>query len=462
MNGSAPISRGSNPLTVARFPEGFAWGVATSAYQIEGGRHQGGKGDSIWDRFSDQGRLRDSGDVAIDHYHRWPQDLDLLADRGLSYRFSIAWSRVLPDGEGKVSQAGLDFYRRLVDGMLERGITPYLTLYHWDLPQALQDSGGWASSATVDAFARYAGVMAEALGDVVAHWITHNEPWVTAILGHRDGVFAPGVEDPQTALTVGHHVLLSHGRAVDEIRSRAGKASVGIAIDCRPAEPASSSEEDVAAARHFDGFRNRWFFDPVFGMGYPEDMMKSYRDRGLISDDVFVDGHMETIAAPIDFLGLNYYTTVTIGAGDGESDETEVEPSRDPPPGYTETGWKIDPDGLAEYLVKLNATYDPARILVTENGASYSDGPDEQGVIDDSRRIDYLRSHITALARARESGVPVEGYFVWSFMDNLEWLDGLSQRFGLVWVDPETLERIPKRSFDWYAAVADTGTLTSS
>ena len=443
----------------ARFPEDFAWGVGTSAYQIEGGRYEDGKGESIWDRFSDKGRLRDPGDFAVDHYHRWEGDLDLLADRGLCYRFSIAWTRVIPDGDGEVNRAGLAFYQRLVEGMRERGITPYLTLYHWDLPQALQDKGGWASRQTVEAFARYAGVVADALGDGVTHWITHNEPWVTAMLGYRDGVFAPGIQDWRTALTASHHVLLSHGRAVEEIRSRVADPSVGIAIDCRPVEAMSQSEEDEVAAQHFDGFRNRWFFDPVFGKGYPDDMMNSYRARGRLDPTVIAPGDLDVMATPIDFLGLNYYTTVKVGAGAEESDDTEVEPGMDPPAGYTETGWRIDPEGLAGYLEQLSIEYSPASILVTENGASYSDGPDAEGVIDDQRRISYLRAHIAAIGRAREKGVPVDGYFVWSFMDNLEWLDGFSQKFGLVWVDRDTGQRIPKQSFDWYAGVARTGTL---
>lgn len=447
-------------LNGSRMPEEFAWGVATAAYQIEGGRHEDGKGESIWDRFSDQGRLKDPGDVAADHYHRWEEDLDLLSERDLSaYRFSIAWTRVIPDGDGEVNEKGLDFYRRLVEGMRERGIEPYLTLYHWDLPQALQDRGGWASRQTVDAFTRYAGVVADALGDVVDHWITQNEPWVSALLGHLEGVFAPGITDWPTALTVGHHLLLSHGRATEEIRSRVDDVSVGIALDCRPVIPASDSDEDVAAARHFDGFRNRWFFDPVFGRGYPDDMMSVYRDRDRIDPSLVRADDLDLIASPIDFIGVNYYTTLTIGEGAEESDHLEGEPGSDPSPGYTETGWKIDPDGLRSYLEHLSVTYSPASILVTENGASFSDGPDDDGDVDDQRRISYLEGHIAAITSAKDHGVPVDGYFVWSFLDNLEWVDGFSQRFGLVWVDFETGERIPKASFDWYAGVAATGML---
>ncbi len=449
-------------MSGARFPDGFAWGVATSAFQIEGARNEDGKGDSIWDRFSDQGRLHDRGDVACDHYHRWQEDLDLLAALGVnSYRFSVSWPRVIPDGDGEVNPAGLDFYRRLVEGLRDRGITPYLTLFHWDLPVALQDKGGWESRDTVDAFARYAGVVADGLGDLVGNWITQNEPWVTSMLGHRDGVFAPGITGWEAALSAAHHLLLAHGRATTEIRRRVDDAAVGVAIDCRPVKAASDSAEDVAAARHFDGFRNRWFFDPVFGRGYPEDMHRSYSDKGHLRRDLVQSGDLDLIASRIEFLGLNYYTTVTVGVGMEEGDEATAPRGPDHEPGFTETGWRIDPDGLRTYLGKLWDEYRPPSILVTENGASYSTGPDEDGVIDDQERIGYLSGHIGAVAGAIDDGVGVGGYFVWSLLDNLEWLDGFSQRFGLVWVDPVTKLRLPKASFDWYSRVTRTGTLSS-
>jgi beta-glucosidase len=391
------------------------------------------------------------------------EDLDLLAALGVAaYRFSISWARVIPDGDGRVNQAGLDFYRRLVAGLWARGIEPYVTLYHWDLPQALQDKGGWASRATVDAFARYTCVVAGALGEHATHWITQNEPWVSAMLGHRDGVFAPGISDWRTAITVGHHLLVSHGLATEEIRGVVPGAKVGIGIDCRPAEPASDSDEDQAATRYYDGSRNRWFFDPVFGRGYPDDVMAVYRDRGRIDPGVIARGDMETIAIPIDFLGLNYYTTVTIAAGDEEASESGPEPGSDSRPDHTDMGWKIDPEGFTHYLRHLNDTYAPSSIVITENGASFSDGPDASGVIDDRRRIDYLRSHVRAIADARAGQIPVDGYFVWSFMDNLEWVEGFSQRFGLVWVDLDSLDRTPKRSFDWYRALVTSGTLANS
>jgi beta-glucosidase len=282
------------------------------------------------------------------------------------------------------------------------------------------------------------------------------------MLGHRDGVFAPGITDWQTALTVGHHLLLAHGMAMEEVRGVVTDARVGIGIDCRPARPASDADEDHDAARYFDGARNRWFFDPVFGHGYPDDIMRTYRDRGHIDPDLVTTADLTKIAQPIDFLGLNYYTTVTVAAGEEEGPDPGLEEGRDPGPGYTDMGWLVDPAGLTRYLRHLHDAYSPTSIMITENGASYSDGPDENGVIDDARRIDYLRSHIEAMATARAQGVPVDGYFVWSLMDNLEWLEGFSQRFGLVWVDRQTLDRTPKRSFDWYREIIGAGTLAAS
>jgi beta-glucosidase len=435
-------------------PDEFAWGAATSAYQIEGGRHEGGKGESIWDRFADEGHMPESGDVACDHYHRWREDVALMAELGINaYRFSIAWTRVLPDGEGDVNQAGLDFYSKLVDELLANGITPYPTLYHWDLPQALQNRGGWANRSTVDAFARYAAVVAHALGDRVGHWITHNEPWVATFLGEVEGQFAPGLRDWRSGLAVAHHLLLSHGKAVEAIRARAPEAQIGIALDCRPSTPASDDPADLAAQRHFDGFRNRWFFDPVFGKGYPEDMVAAYAARGRLEDGnlwFVAPGDMEVIATPIDFLGLNYYTSLVIEAGSEESEETGVAPGPNPPPGHTEMGWPITPDAFVGYLQHIAETYRPERILVTENGASYSDEPGPDGTVDDSRRSSYLEQHISAVDTAVDSGVPIEGYFVWSLLDNLEWVSGYSQRFGLVWVEHSTGRRVPKDSYFWY------------
>jgi beta-glucosidase len=445
---------------ISVFPSDFAWGVATSAYQIEGSPRADGKGESIWDRFAAiPGRIlnNESGDVACDHYRRWREDVALMADLGVTaYRFSVAWTRILPDGVGPLKQTGLDFYRDLVDVLLDSGIEPYVTLYHWDLPQALEDRGGWRARETVDAFVEYAGMVAAALGDRVRHWITHNEPWVAAFVGHRDGLFPPGRTDFTEALTVAHHILLSHGRAVAEIRSRVLGASVGIALDCRPATPAGDRAEDVAAARHFDGFRNRWFFDPVFGKGYPADMIGAYRAAGYFEESLptFVHpGDMAEIAAPIDFLGINYYTSLAIRAGGEESEDTGVAAGAPAAEGYTEMGWPITPAALTAFLARVAEHYRPAAIVITENGASYSDGPDESGVIGDTRRIHYLARHVDAIGEALRAGVPVSGYFVWSLLDNLEWTSGFSQRFGLVWVDHATQQRIPKQSYYWYRDV---------
>lgn len=396
-----------------------------------------------------------SGEVACDHYNRLEEDLDLLAGLGVgAYRFSVAWTRVIPDGSGPVSAAGLGFYDRLVDGLVERDIEPWLTLYHWDLPQALQDQGGWASRETVQRFEEYAGVVSRRLGDRVTRWITHNEPWVAAYLGHLFGVFAPGLRDWETAITAAHHILVSHGRATRVLREAAPRSSVGIALDCRPARPASP--DDDAAVRYFDGFRNRWFFDPVFGEGYPDDVIEEFSRRGRLSGDLssFVaPGDMDEIAAPIDFLGLNYYTTLPVARGSEEADEPQRPPGPGQPEGFTEMGWAIDPDGLREYLVHLAERYGPRSLVVTENGASYSTGPDSTGRVRDHRRIAYLGAHIQAVIEAAQKGAPVDGYFVWSLLDNLEWTQGFDQRFGLVWVDHDTQERIPKDSFEWYRRV---------
>ena len=436
------------------FPPEFVWGAATSAFQIEGGRTDG-KGQSIWDTFSDQGRLTDRADVACDHYHRWPEDVALMKDLGLNaYRMSIAWTRVLPDGVGNVNQKGLDFYKNLIDALLEAGITPWVTLHHWDLPQTLQDRGGWASRPTADAFVEYVGVVATALGDRVSHWITQNEPWVAANLGYAQGVFAPGISDWRQALMAGHHLLLSHGQAMPVLRSLSKKAKVGIALDCRPGGPATSRPADIDAWTHFDGYRNRWFFDPVFGRGYPDDITSNYRRTGRIDDvDWIHTGDLETIAAPIDFLGLNYYTSLALEAGEDESEDTGVAPGPNPPPGFTEMGWRVTPEALTEFLRRIHREYWQGPVYITENGASYSDGPGVDGSIHDTRRIEYVRSHLAAIESAIDEGIPVDGYFHWSFLDNLEWLAGFTQRFGLVHVDQTTLTRTPKDSFAWYRDV---------
>lgn len=445
---------------MTRFADDFTFGVAASAYQIEGAWDEDGKGESIWDRFVDEpGRIFSgaTGRVACDHYHRYAEDVALMADAGIpAYSLTTAWTRIIPDGTGAIEPRGIAFYDRLVDELLDHGITPYVTLYHWDLPQALQDRGGWANRHTVDAFVRYADVISAALGDRVKQWKTHNEPWVASFVGHSDGVFPPGHTDFTEALTVAHHILLSHGRAVPAIRANVPDAEVGIVIDCRPSTPATDDPADIAAQRHFDGFRNRWFFDPIFGKGYPLDMVDAYRRRGRFDTEqppFILPCDLDQIAVPIDFIGVNYYTALEISAGADETEDTGVAPGPNPPDGYTEMGWPIVPSALTAFLKRLNDDYGAADIRVTENGASYSDGPGLDGDVHDGRRIEYLRAHLAAVADAIELGVPVTSYFVWSILDNFEWVLGYSQRFGLVWVDHATGERIPKDSLAWYGDV---------
>jgi len=436
-------------------PTGFTLGAATSAFQIEGAAEE--RGETIWDRFITERGLPDDGLVTCDHVRRLDEDLDLMAELGLdAYRFSISWARVLPDGRGRVDARGLGFYDRLVDGLLERGIAPWPTLYHWDLPQALEERGGWRSRDTIGVFGEFVAIVTQTLGDRVRAWTTHNEPWVVAMLGHREGMFAPGAHDMREALTVAHHLLVSHGTATEVIRGNVAAPRVGIALDCRPARPASDRDEDFLAARHYDGFRHRWFLDPLFGRGYPEDMVADYRRRGLFSldeDGPVRDGDLELIARPIDILGINYYTGTTIRAGDGEDERPSAPPGPDPAPAHTEMGWRIEPEVLADFLRRIADDYAPTSIVITETGASFSDGPDVEGRVRDVRRTRFLRDHLGAALEARDAGAPVDGLFVWSLLDNLEWTAGFAQRFGIVWVDHTTQRRIIKDSGRWLAAV---------
>ncbi len=435
----------------SRFPDTFLWGAATAAYQIEGAWNEDGKGESIWDRFSHTpGKTQngDTGDVACDHYHRWREDVALMRDLGLrAYRFSVSWPRVLPAGVGAVNNAGLDFYDRLVDALLEAGIQPFLTLYHWDLPQALQDRGGWAARETVAAFANYADVVSRRLGDRVKHWITHNEPWVVAFLGHQTGEHAPGITNGPWLL-VAHHLLLSHGEAVPVLRHNSPGARVGITLNMSPAHPASESEADRAAALRFDGFMNRWFLDPLYGRGYPPDMLALY---GTHAPTVGADGDLERIAVPTDFLGVNYYNrTIIRNDPDAPLQIASVTPEDAE---FTTMGWEVYPDGLRELLIRLHRDYAPARLYVTENGAAYPDTIAADSSVHDTARVRYLAGHFQAAAAAIAAGAPLAGYFVWSLMDNFEWAFGYSQRFGIVYVDYATQRRIPKDSAHFYRSV---------
>lgn len=438
--------------TKLHFPKEFIWGAATSSYQIEGAWNEDGKGESIWDRFSHTpGKIEDSsnGNVACDHYHRWQEDLDLMADLNLqAYRFSIAWPRILPEGRDQINQAGLDFYSRLVDGLLERSIRPFVTLYHWDLPQLLQDEDGWEARSTAEAFVEYADAVSRALGDRVHDWITHNEPFVAAILGYYWGIHAPGKQEMTAAMRAAHHLLLSHGWAVPVIRANSPGAQVGITLNLTDSVPASPSAADYHAARRTDGLNNRLFLDPLYGRRYPADLMEEYEEQTGDTVDFIEEGDMDVIAVKTDFLGINYYTRYIARAQDAEGNlpptVTDVDSE------FTDMGWEVHAPSLQRVLTRVHLDYQPSRIYITENGAAYDDGPDADGRIDDARRLNYIREHLAAGHAAIEAGVPLAGYFAWSFMDNFEWSFGYAKRFGLVWVDYGTQQRLPKESALWY------------
>jgi beta-glucosidase len=449
-----------------RFPSGFLWGTATSAYQIEGATSDDGRSESIWDRFASQpGKIADGSDgsVACEHYRRFADDVKLMGWLGIdAYRFSIAWPRILPEGvKGTVNQRGLDFYSRLVDTLLAEGIRPCITLYHWDLPQVLEDQGGWPVRHTAEAFVDYADVVTRRLGDRVTHWITHNEPQVASMLGYARGIHAPGRTSPADALAAAHHLLLSHGWAMQVIRANVKSAQAGITLDLSPAYAASSSAADRDAARSHDGRVNRWFLDPVHGRGYPVDAIADHVRAGhLASPDLpFVQaGDLHTIAAPMDFLGVNYYSraiTRSEQLPEAENLPRAVSASDD----KTDMGWENYADGLSDLLIRLSHDYGPRALYVTENGAAYGHGPDESGSVRDVPRTTYLRNHLDACLRAIEAGVPLRGYFVWSLLDNYEWAEGYAKRFGIVWVDYETQRRIPKHSAHWYRSVVNENAL---
>ena len=423
---------------------GFTLGVATSSYQIEGAVAEGGRAPSIWDTWAHTpGKIKDasSGDVACDHYHRMSEDVRLLDWLGVdAYRFSIAWPRVLPRGRGRVNAPGLDFYDRLVDALLERGIAPCATLYHWDLPQALEDEGGWLERATCDAFAEYTAVVADRLGDRVALWLTHNEPWCQAFLGYQNAFFAPGKADMRQALTCAHHLLVSHGLAVQALRSRV-RTPVGIAPNFMPAHPASEAEADVAAAARQDGYFNRWFIEPVLGLGYPADMVELY---GALMPRVD-PRDMAIIHQPIDVVGVNYYER-SIVADDPKGGLLRIRRIRQTDLPRT-ADREIYAPGLREILDRLHQRYNVPRIVITENGAATrADEPIEAGRVHDRMRVDFLRAHLEQVAEARRAGVPVDGFFAWSLMDNFEWTEGYTLRYGIVHVDFETQVRTPKDS----------------
>lgn len=443
---------------VYTFPKGFLWGTSTSAYQIEGAVHADGRGLSIWDTYSHTpGKIinNDTGDVAADHYHLWQQDVALMKDLGYkAYRFSIAWPRILPNGIGEINEAGLSFYDRLVDGLLGAGITPVITLFHWDLPTALK--GAWLERATAQAFSAYTDVVTRRLGDRVKQWMTLNEPWCPSILGYALGEHAPGEKNYEHALRAGHHLLLAHALSTQVIRANVTRAKVSLVENPAPNTPSSESEADKYACRFHEGFVNRWFLDPIYGRGYPQDMVADFRKMGALQEkpNYILPGDLELIATPIDSLGVNYYSRAIIGAVQGH----EMEPgmlSREVPAGneVSDFGWEVYPHGLVELLDWINTTYSPKSMFIAENGAAYHDGPGADGKVHDQRRVSYLRRHLIELAKAIEAGIPVDSYFVWSFLDNFEWAVGYSQRFGIVHVDFATQKRTPKDSAYFYSQV---------
>jgi beta-glucosidase len=443
------------------FPPGFVWGVATSAYQVEGAVREGGRGPSIWDTFSRvPGRVvgGDTGDVAADHYHRYREDTALMAGLGLgAYRFSIAWPRVQPEGHGPANPRGLDFYSRLVDSLLESGIQPWVTLYHWDLPQALQDAGGWAGREVVGRFVEYAAIVYEALRDRVDNWTTLNEPWCAAFLGHAAGIHAPGVQDPATAIRATHHLLLAHGQTVRALRSLAAGPRIGINLNLDPVLPATPAPADVDAARRIDGLYNRLFLDPLFLGRYPGDVLDDLDGLGGL-DRVDLE-ELATIAAPLDLLGVNYYRPFTVAARPGRprfggepsawvgAGDVEFVPRGLP---QTALGWEIDASGLDELLLRLHRDYPRVPLFVTENGAAFDDGLDPEGRVRDDARVRFLDEHLRAAHRAIRGGVDLRGFFVWSLLDNFEWAEGYAKRFGIVYVDFATQRRVPKDSARWY------------
>jgi beta-glucosidase len=428
-----------------QFPTDFHFGVATSSYQIEGAVAEDGRGESIWDRFTaTPGAVKDgsTGAVACDHYHRYKEDVALMKWLGVdTYRFSTAWPRIMPTGKGKVNSAGLDFYDRLVDALLKAGITPFITLYHWDLPQALQDKGGWTNRDTAYAFANYASVVLERLGDRVKYWMTHNEPWVAAFLGNYFGLHAPGWRDLNAALQAAHHMLLSHGLVVPQIQAAGGQA--GIAPNLVPGQPASSDPADLAAVRRHDEYINRWFLDPVAGRGYPQAMWDYY---GAAVPSVGADD-MKIIAAPIDFLGINYYNR-RVAADNLGGKAPQVRSVEDPSKLHT-LDREIYPQGLYDILIRIHRNYNFPALYITENGAAVEEEITNNRV-DDSRRTQFLRDHFVQAARAVSEGVPLRGYFVWSLIDNFEWALGYTLRYGIVRVDYDSLIRTPKESASWY------------
>lgn len=445
--------------SLSQFPPDFLWGVATAAYQIEGAVDRDGRGPTIWDTFSHTpGRTAngETGDRAVDHYNRYADDVALMARIGVNaYRFSIAWSRLLPEGTGRVNQAGIDFYRRLCKELVEAGITPVATLYHWDLPQSLQDRGGWTNPESVEWFAEYATVAKDALGDIVTTWATLNEPWCVAFLGHSAGEHAPGITDPPSSLLVAHHLMLAHHAAVRAMRAKTPREedSFGIVLNLIPAWPQTDSSEDRAAAEAVDLISNRIFTEAVFHGTYPEGVHRLFEHYGVAH---LIDvGELSRTVTPMDFLGINYYNVNRVahlpGGDSMPAWPGTWEASIAKPPGRrTEMGWGVEPGGLTWMLERIGAEYPGVPLMVCENGAAYPDRVGPDGRIDDPERTEYVKRHIEAVKTAIDRGVDVRGYLLWSLLDNFEWARGYDKRFGIVRVDLETMTRTLKASGEWY------------
>ncbi|MHB9753628.1 GH1 family beta-glucosidase [Streptomyces sp. BYX5S] len=468
----------TSPPAATRFPAGFLWGSATAAYQIEGAVREDGRTPSIWDTFSHTpGKVAngDTGDVAVDHYHRWRDDVRLMADLGLTaYRFSVAWPRVQPTGRGPAVQRGLDFYRGLVDELLGHGIKPVVTLYHWDLPQELESAGGWPERDTAYRFSEYAGIVGEALGDRVESWVTLNEPWCSAFLGYGSGVHAPGRTDHAAALRAAHHLNLGHGLASSALRGvLPARAEVGISLNPSVVRARTEAPADLDARRRIDALANRVFSGPLLKGAYPQDLLT---DTASITDWSFVrDGDTAAIHQPLDFIGLNYYTPAVVSAADpertgprldghGASEHTPWPAADDiafhhAPGELTAMNWPVDPTGLTDLLLDYTAQAPGVPLYVTENGAAYEDAVDAEGRVHDPDRVRYLHAHLAAIHDAIAQGADVRGYFLWSLLDNFEWAYGYGKRFGAVYVDYETQARIPKTSATWYSQVARNGGL---
>ncbi|MFL5721651.1 MAG: GH1 family beta-glucosidase [Chloroflexota bacterium] len=450
---TTPSSFDSDPGSLAgRFPSDFTWGFAASAYQIEGAAAEDGRGASIWDTFSRKpGAIADgtTGDIACDHYHRYPDDVRLMAELGAkAYRFSISWPRVLPTGMGAINQPGLDFYQRLVDALLDAGVRPMVNLFHWDLPQALQDRGGFANPEVVDWFTDYSALVASRLGDRVTDWMTFNEPAVFAFLGHADGIHAPGITDWPTAIRVADNEIRAHAAASQAIRAHVRDARIGVAMDVNQVAPATDSERDRVAAAAWSAARDAWFLDPLFGRGYPALGLEVHRDAGHL------DGIELAVppAGDLDYLGLNYYRRDSVSTRSDLLFDWEIGAVAGSE--QTQMDWHVAPDGLRDTLMDLHRTYAPREIVITENGAAYPDAVEGDGEVHDVRRRDYLARHIAAAADALDAGVPLTGYYAWSVLDNYEWSLGYSRRFGLVHVDFDTQRRTPKDSARWYQRLA--------